>query len=207
MKLTKYTIEDFISELASSSPAPGGGSVAALCGALGAALASMVANLTVGREKFKEAEPAMKSILERSAALRQEFLSLIDEDSASFDAYMTARRMPKETEAEKAERAEAMATAAARATLAPLRTLELCVELALLSLQAERDGNPNLRSDAGVAAALARAVAISALYNVRVNLPAITDPDFAEHCRARAESALAEILRISEEVELRMRNE
>ena len=204
MKLTDYTIEKFIAELASDSPAPGGGSVAALCGALGAALASMVANLTVGREKYKDSEEAMRRVLAQASGLHADFLALIDKDTAAFNAYMAARKLPKETDAEKTARAEAIERATQNATTVPLRTLEACVPLAELAREAAACGNPNALSDAGVAALLATATAKSAAYNVRINLPGIKDGDFAEGCRTRMAAALSEVDRLTREVETKM---
>lgn len=199
MKLTDYTIEQFAAELASGSPAPGGGSVAALCGALGAALASMVANLTVGREKYRDSEEAMRRVLSRGDALRADFLALIDEDAAAFDAYMAARKLPRGTDAEKTAREEAVEKATKMATTVPLRTLEACAGLAELAREAALHGNPNALSDAGVAALLAVATAKSAAFNVRINLPGIKDGAFAADCRARMTSALAETDRLARE--------
>lgn len=190
MKLTDYTIKQFEDELASSSPAPGGGSAAALCGATGAALASMVANLTLGREKFKDAEEAMREVLSRADALRGEFLALAEEDTTAFNAYMAAAKLPKATEEEKAARGLALERAAAGAADVPLRTLEACAALAELAKEAADFGNPNVLSDAGVAALLALAAAKSAAFNVRVNLPGIKDAPLVDECRARMARAL-----------------
>lgn len=205
MKLAGLTIEQFTAELASGSPAPGGGSVAALCGALGAALASMVANLTAGREKYRGSEETMQRVLTRGDALRADFLALIDEDTAAFDAYMAARKLPRETDAEKTARAHAIESATQTATTVPLRTLEACVPLAELAREAAAFGNPNALSDAGVAALLATATAKSASYNVRINLPGIKDGDFAADCRARMASALAKIEAAALETEAKIK--
>ncbi len=207
MKFSDYTIEKFVAELASDSPAPGGGSVAALCGALGAALAAMVANLTVGREKYKDAEAAMRDVLARANGLHATFLALIDEDTAAFNAYMAARKLPRETDAEKAARAAAIEEASKTATDVPLKTLEACVPLAELAKEAAALGNPNALSDAGVSALLATATAKAAAYNVRINLPGIKDGAFVETCRARMAFALSEVDLLAREVEAKMEAE
>jgi len=201
MKMSDSTIEQFAEDLAGASPAPGGGSAAALCGALGAALASMVANLTLGREKFKESEEIMRGVLDRANPLRRRFLDLAEEDAAAFNAYMAALKLPKATDEEKAARSAAVASAAAHAAEIPLRTLEACAELARLSKEAADHGNPNVMSDAGVAAVLAIAAAKSAFLNVRINLPGIKDAGAADNCRARAAAAMDAVAAMASETE------
>lgn len=201
MKLVDYTIDTFAEELASASPAPGGGSAAALCGTLGAALTSMVANLTVGREKFKDAEETMQSVLSQADALRSDFLALIDEDTEAFNGYMAAWKLPKATDEEKCARKQAIDTAAVAAADVPLRTLETCAALAKLAKAAAESGNPNVLSDAGVAALLAVAAAKSAAFNVRINLPSLKDEAFANECRIRMEKALEKTEAFAKETE------
>lgn len=186
------TLGAFTEELASNSPAPGGGSVAALCGALAAGLGSMVAALTVGKEKYKDSWEKMEEALKTGERLRGEFIKLMNEDTESFNLFMKALKMPKDTEEQKASRRAAMAEASKTATEAPLRTLEKCCEAAKLSLLTAENGNTNAMSDAGVAALLSTAAAKAAAYNVRINLPGVKDESFASDCRARMAKALAE---------------
>jgi len=126
MTLQDMTVKSFVEELASDSPAPGGGSVAALCGALGGALATMVARLTVGKEKYKESWDVMEKVISDGLALNKKFLELMEEDTESFNQFMAARKMPKDTDQEKAARAQAIAEASKRTAMVPLATLRSC---------------------------------------------------------------------------------
>lgn len=195
MKFEETTIKAFIDELASNSPAPGGGSVAALCGSLAAGLEAMVANLTLGKEKYRTGWDKMNKVLEEGEKLRAEFISLMNEDTESFNLFMQALKMPKETEEQKASRKAAMGEASKAATAVPLRTLENCVKAAELSFAAAKYGNSNAVSDAGVAALLAEAASKAASYNVKINLPGIADEAFAKECRERMGKALAEVVK------------
>lgn len=199
MKFEETTIKAFIDELASNSPAPGGGSVAALCGSLAAGLEAMVANLTLGKEKYRTGWDKMHKVLEEGEKLRAEFISLMNEDTESFNLFMQALKMPKETEEQKASRKAAMGEASKAATAVPLRTLESCVKAAELSFTAAKYGNSNAVSDAGVAALLAEAAGKAASYNVKINLPGIADEAFAKECRERMEKALAEVVKHADE--------
>ena len=197
MTFEKMQIQEFIDELASNSPAPGGGSVAALCGSLGSALVSMVANLTIGKEKYKDNWEAMEAVIAKSEPLRAKFVDLMNKDTESFNVFMAAMKMPKDTDEEKAARRQAMADASKLATEIPLCTLEACAEVSAIALQAAKFGNPNTASDAGSAALLADAAGKAASYNVRINLPGIKDEAFAALCKERMASALDEINRNS----------
>lgn len=197
-------ISEFLDTLASDSPAPGGGSAAALGGALGAGLVSMVANLTIGKEKYKDSWSEMESVLKQSETLRTEFVSLMNEDTEAFNSFMKAMKMPRDTDGQKAERREAIAEASKTATEAPLRTLEKCAELASLAGKAVKLGNRNAVSDGGSAALLAEAAGKAAAYNVRINLPGITDEEFETACRSRMANALGALLGTSKDIELEM---
>ncbi|MDL2298698.1 cyclodeaminase/cyclohydrolase family protein [Synergistaceae bacterium OttesenSCG-928-D05] len=201
MTFEKQTIQEFLNTLASDAPAPGGGSVAALGGALGAALVTMVASLTIGKEKYKDNWPKIEEILKKSEPLRTEFVKLMNEDTESFNSFMAAMKMPKDTEEQKAARRDAMADASKLATAVPLRTLERCVEMAQLAVDAMKYGNTNAASDAGSAALLAEAAGKAAAYNVRINLPGIKDEAFAEDAKTRVRNALDKLMRASKEIE------
>ena len=192
MKFEEMTVKAFADELASNSPAPGGGSAAALSGLIAAALEDMVANLTLGKEKYKDGWDEMSKVLEGGEKLRAEFIKLMNEDTESFNLFMKALKMPKDTDEQKAARRAAMAEASKAATAVPLRTLESCVKAAELSVTAAKYGNASAVSDAGVAALFAEAAAKAAAYNVKINLPGIKDEAFAKECRDRMEKALAE---------------
>jgi formiminotetrahydrofolate cyclodeaminase len=163
-------LTDFLSDLASDAPTPGGGSVAALAGALGAALTSMVANLTLGRKKYADVEPDIKALLAKTEALRLELTELMGEDAAAFDKVMAAMKLPKDTEEEKARRTEALEAALTDAAMVPLAVMEKCVAVLGFAGEAAEKGNRNAVSDAGVAALMARAGAHAAKLNVLINL-------------------------------------
>lgn len=180
----------FVDELSSDSPAPGGGSVAALCGALSAALSSMVANLTYAKKGFESSKDAMNEIATLAQHLKKHFVSAIDEDTRAFNDIATARRLPKDTDANKQARDTAIEKANQQATHVPLSVLQRtlpAVELAELVVQ---KGNPNTLSDAGVAGQMARAAAEGAYYNVLINLPSVNDKTFKEEVRRQADETI-----------------
>jgi glutamate formiminotransferase/formiminotetrahydrofolate cyclodeaminase len=171
--LASMTVERFVDEVSSNSPAPGGGSVAALAGSLGAALAAMVANLTVGKAGYESAWESSSALAERAQALKAALLAAVDEDTKSFDGVLAAMRLPKGTDEEKAARAAAIAAAYETATAVPLTTARLCLQAVELAEQAATTGNRNSASDAGVGALLAKAGLDAAVLNVRINLPSV----------------------------------
>jgi formiminotetrahydrofolate cyclodeaminase len=174
------TLSDFLADLASDSPAPGGGSVAALSGALAAGLTSMVANLTIGKPKYAEAEADMRSVLARSEALRLELEQLIEEDKQAFDRVMAAMKLPRETAADQAARSAALQSALVDAASVPLEVMGKCVEVIALARVAAEKGNRNAVSDAGVAALMARAGTHAARLNVAINLPGIRSGEHSD---------------------------
>lgn len=204
MTFENQKVGEFLDLLASDAPAPGGGSAAALCAAVGAALVSMVANLTVGKEKYRDSQAEMEEVLRRSEALRAEFIRLMEEDTEAFNIFMKVLKMPRDTEEQKAERKAAMAKASQTATDVPLRTLERCAEMALLAAKVVKLGNRNAVSDGGSAALFAEASGKAAAYNVRINLPGIADASFAAGCRARMAEALGALSTAAKEIELEM---
>ncbi len=191
--LTRKTLHEFTQELASDSPAPGGGSVAALAGALAAALAAMVGRLTVGKEKYKDSWAEMERVRDEADALSGALLSLVEKDTEAFNAYMAAMKLPKDTDEAKASRKQAMQQAAKGSTEVPLRTMELCRDAAKLGEKAAKHGNVNALSDAATAVMLARAGCQAAYYNVLINLPGITDASFAEQSKTRGNAIMAEL--------------
>ena len=185
-RLVDMTIRGFVDELSTDSPAPGGGSVAALCGALGAALAAMVANLTIGKKGFEKAREEMDRIAAEGQRIKDAFLADIDRDTDAFNAVMAAARLPQKSEEEKAARARAMEEANRGAIEVPLGVLERCdAVLDLAEAVAER-GNPNSASDAAVAALCAGACAEGAYDNVLINLPGVADRSWTGETAARA---------------------
>jgi glutamate formiminotransferase/formiminotetrahydrofolate cyclodeaminase len=187
------SMQDFITEVASSSPAPGGGSVAALAATLCCALASMVCRLTVGKKRFEEVSEELGKVLLESEGLRKRAEQLIVEDTESFNNVMRAMKMPKDSEPEKEKRKQAVQEATKRATLVPLEVMELSREaLRLVKVIAEK-GNPNSVSDAGVATAMARTACFGASLNVRINLGGIEDAEFREKRESRMKAVLEEV--------------
>lgn len=174
----KATLNSFLDELASSSPAPGGGSVAALAGALGAALTSMVCNLTIGKKKYAEVEAEMKKILKQSEELREQFTALIEKDAEAFNKVMEAFGLPKESDAQKALRNAAIEAATKEATMVPLEVMKHCIDAMALAQNVAANGNKNSVSDAGVSALMLHAACESAALNVRINLSGLADTEF-----------------------------
>jgi glutamate formiminotransferase / formiminotetrahydrofolate cyclodeaminase len=198
--LVKKNLRAFVNELSMDSPTPGGGSTAALCGALSAALSSMVANLTVGKKGYEKSFSDMKRTAVRAQQLKDDFLGLVDRDTDAFNKVMDALRLPKASEEQKKERDAALEVATKEATLVPFQTLEKSVELLKLAKKTVLKGNRNSMSDAGVAALTARAAAEGAYYNVRINLPGIQDEMFRIKTRKQAVSLRNKICRMAETI-------
>jgi len=173
-------VGNFLDELASNSPTPGGGSVAALAGALGAALISMVGNLTIGKKKYEEVEDDFKKIISSSEKLRYELSQLIEEDVKAFNNFMSTYKMPKETETEKKIRSEKIQESLIGAAKVPLKVAYKCLDILSLSKEVAEKGNINVVSDAGVAALMAEAALDSAILNVKINLKMIKDEKIKE---------------------------
>lgn len=184
MKLQQLSIHDFVNELSSANAAPGGGSAAALCGALGAALSAMVSKLTTGRERFKDIWKTMQEIRQESDELAVHFLNLAQEDTDTYKQVMEAIKLPQENDKEKASRHTAIEKSMKKATIIPLETLRASEKLIRIAQKVVEGGNPVAISDAGGALQLARTAGAIAAYNVRINLARITDKNFvAEHKR------------------------
>ncbi len=186
------TVESYLNKLASADPEPGGGSAAALAGALGAALVSMVANLTLGKEKFAAVQDDVAELKKKSEALRAELEELVTLDALAYREVAAAMKMPKDTDERKEQRRQVMQVALKGAAEVPLKVAEAAVEVARLSLPAAEKGNPNAVSDAGVAVLLADAAAHSAALNARINLVWIEDEDVKRGTWARIEAILSE---------------
>jgi glutamate formiminotransferase/formiminotetrahydrofolate cyclodeaminase len=191
--LAGLSVKEFADELSSDSPAPGGGSVAALSGALSAALSSMVANLTYGKKGFERKNSLMEETASEAQEIKRRFLGLIDRDTEAFNAFMAAMKMPKKSDEEKALRDRAMEEAAKEATRIPLETLRQTERLCELASVVGRKGNPNAASDAAVAAVMAEAAAESAALNVMINLPGISDSRFTAEAARETEEILGRV--------------
>lgn len=181
----------FLDELASSAATPGGGSAAAIMGGMGAALVSMVCNLTIGKKAYVEVEGDMKDLLAKAEALRAQLTDFIRADVEAFDGLMAAYGLPKDTDEQKAARSAAIQEGLKKATDAPLACARACADVIALSRVAAEKGNTNVVSDAGVAALAAVAALRSAALNVDINVPSIKDADFAASRRAETDALLA----------------
>jgi len=189
------TCRGFTNELSIDSPAPGGGSAAALMGALGAALDSMVANLTVKDRKCRKNWSHMRELAPEAQRIQADLLKAIDDDTEAFNSWMAANRQDGD-----------VISAVKEAIAVPLRVLEQCPEIVSMAALLEEKGMQTSLSDAGVAAAAARAAAMGAYYNVLINLPEVSeDVEYAGVIRKRAEDSLAEVLRGADAVLDRIR--
>ena len=185
--LTSKSVQEFLDETASSSPAPGGGSVSALAAALGAALTSMVCRLTIGKKKYAEVQSEMEEVLRKSEDLRTRCTSIIDEDTQAFNKLMQAYAFPRETPEQLSTRKAAVQDATKTATLVPLKLMQLCEEAGGLIKTVAEKGNRNSASDAGVSALMLRAACMGAALNVRINLAGLDDAGFVQETRTKCD--------------------
>ncbi|AIQ91946.1 MULTISPECIES: methenyltetrahydrofolate cyclohydrolase [Methylobacterium] len=194
------SIQTFLTELASAAPTPGGGGAAAISGAMGAALVSMVCNLTIGKKKYVEVEAELKEVLAKSEGLRVVLTGMIGEDVQAFDAVMGAYGLPKATDDEKAARAEKIQAALKTACDVPLACCRACRAVIDLAAITADKGNLNVVSDAGVAVLSAYAGLRSAALNVYVNAKGLEDRDFADERLKELEDLLAGAGALTEKV-------
>ena len=190
----------FLDELASNSPAPGGGSVAALSGALGAALTSMVCNLTKTKQGYESVQDEIAEVLEKSEGLRKDLTDLIDKDTEAFNEVMKALKMPKETEDQKEQRRNAMQTAFKQASEVPLQTARKCVQILDVAYIAAVKGNKNSISDAAVSALMAQTGVQAAMLNVRINLSSIKDLEYVTQVTSELHELLQNTMQKSTEI-------
>ncbi|MBC7232971.1 MAG: cyclodeaminase/cyclohydrolase family protein [Chloroflexi bacterium] len=188
--LSEKSVRIFLDELASSAPAPGGGSAAALAAAIGAALVSMVANLTVGKKDYTHVQDDIQRILKRSEELRHKCLELLEGDVAAYTEVSLAYKMPRDTEEQKAARSAAIQKALKTATAVPMELAEACVEILNLCPESAEKGNVRAVSDVGVGALMAEAALRAAALNVLINLGSIKDESFVQQTRARLNALL-----------------
>jgi len=198
--LSEKPVLTFLDELASSAPAPGGGSAAALAAAIGAALVSMVANLTVGKKQYVDVQADIQRILVRSEALRHKCQDLLEKDVAAYTQVSRVYKMPKDTDEQKAARADAMQKALKNATTVPMELAQVCVEVLELCPEAAEKGNVNAVSDAGVGALMAEAALRAAALNVLINLGSIKDEAFVQKERAKLDALLAGKSQLKEQI-------
>ena len=199
-RLVRMSVEGFARETAAESPAPGGGSVSACMGAFGAALATMVANLSAHKRGWDDRWKEFSDVAEKGQAVLEELLALVDEDTAAFNRIMDAFGMPKGNDAEKQARAAAIEEATLYAASVPLKTMEASLKALPLALEMARSGNPASASDAGVAALAALAAVRGAELNVRINASGLTDKAPAEPLLKRAKEIVAEAEALEKQV-------
>jgi len=197
--LVEMKINEFTDFLSTDSPAPGGGSIAALCGGLSSALSSMVAALTHGKKGYEEVFNEMEEVGIEAQKLKDEFLGDVDRDTEAFNRLMDAIRLPKKSEDEKRVRAEAIEEATKEATLVPFNVLKKTLKAAELARRVAEKGNKNSISDGGVAALAARTAAEGAYLNICINLPGIEDKKFKEETLKEAERIRKEVIRHTDE--------
>jgi glutamate formiminotransferase/formiminotetrahydrofolate cyclodeaminase len=198
--LVELNLRGFANELSIDSPAPGGGSTAALNGALSASLSSMVSNLTMGKKEYEDVQERLKKCAVAAQGLKDELLRAVDLDTAAFNNVMSAFKLPKKTDEQKQAKEIAIEEASKEATLVPLMVLENCVEALKLAKEVAMYGNKNSISDAGVAGLTAQAGAEGAYYNVIINLPDIKDEEFTTTTKGKAEALRKEAVSLGGEV-------
>ncbi|MBP5486053.1 MAG: glutamate formimidoyltransferase [Bacteroidales bacterium] len=199
-RLVRMTLKGFADETASESPAPGGGSISAYMGALGAALGTMVANLSSHKRGWDDRWKEFSTWAEKGQAIMKELVGLVDEDNAAFDRIMAAFGLPKGTEEEKAARAAAIEDATLYASHVPLRTMKASFNVFELARAMAAEGNPNSVSDAGVGALAARSAVLGACLNVKINAVGLKDQEKAKTLIAEAEGLAAKAIEEEKEI-------
>jgi len=198
--MKNMTIDEFAQIVASDSPVPGGGSIAALCGALSAALAEMVANLTVGKKKYADSKEEMADIISKASALRDKLLNYIEEDSLAYNKVMEAYKLPKETEQEKSLRLSEIEEGLKIAASVPLKVAETSFEILPLAEAVVLRGNSNSVTDALVGAMMARTGVLSAVLNIRINLDSVKDSEFVKVLKKKADFLEVETIKFEKKI-------
>ena len=199
-KLVRMSLKNFAAETASESPAPGGGSISAYMGALGAALGTMVANLSAHKRGWDDRWKEFSDWAEKGQAIMHELVALVDEDTAAFDKIMAAFGLPKGTDEEKAARAAAIEEATLHATKVPLRTMKASLKAFEIARAMASGGNPNSVSDAGVGALAARSAVLGAELNVKINAAGLKDRDAADRLVGEAAEIAAKAAQEEKEI-------
>jgi formiminotetrahydrofolate cyclodeaminase len=198
--ITQHSVATFLDELAGGAPTPGGGSAAAVIGAMGAALLSMVCNVTLGKKGLEAVESDMKAVRDESERLRARLTAMVAEDIAAFDGLMAAYRLPKSDDEEKSRRAEAIQANLRAATETPLDCARVCAQVVALARRAAEKGFAGVISDAGVGVLAANSALRSAALNVYINAPSLKDRGYAVAATAEIETLLDHCSRESEAV-------
>lgn len=192
--LTELSVEAFLEKVAAKDPVPGGGSVSALAGAAAAALAAMVAGLTIGRENFADVADDMQAIKDRAEGLRAKLLADVDRDADAYEQVVRAFKLPKKTGAQQRARSLAIQAAFRQAARVPLTVAENALAVLELAGQAVAGGNPNAVTDGLVGTLMARTAALGALYNVKINLSSIKDDAFVRETAAKVNALTARVV-------------
>jgi len=200
MKLNDLSVKEFAQITYSDAPAPGGGSVSALAGALAASLSGMVANLSIGKKKYQDYEEDLKLVSEKANQLKEDLLVLVEEDSDSFNLFMEALSLPKESEEEKAYRKSKMQEGLKVAAQTPLKTASKITEIYPLLNEVVNKGNQNAITDAMVSAMLARSATLGALYNVEINLQSIEDKAYCAELDNKCKELASYVLTKEKEI-------
>ena len=200
MALADLSIKEFMAKTASNSPVPGGGSIAALSAAIAASLSEMVAHLTIGKKGYEALEEEMQEIAKNAFQYRERLIRYIDKDSNAYNDVMAAFKLPKGTEQERNNREGAIQEALINATLVPLDVARDAFKIIELAGKVVQQGNKNAVTDAAVAVMMARTAALSALYNVKINLASIKDTNFVEEIREEIKHMESEIVNREREI-------
>ncbi len=197
-ELFSMSLAEILKASAASEPTPGGGSVSAICAAFAASMASMVANLTIGKKKYKDVEAQVTSLRDQTLRLLAGFEELVDEDIKQFGNFMEAYRLPKNTPEEKEKREASVQKALKGATETPLRVARACVDLLEIVCELAPIGNKMAISDAGVAAYLGEASLRAVLLSADINIPMIKDPDYVEQVVQEKEGLIGQAQKLKE---------
>jgi len=200
MALADLSIKEFLKKTASNSPVPGGGSIAALSAAIAASLSEMVAHLTIGKKGYEALEEEMEEIAKDAFQYRERLIRYIDKDSNAYNGVMGAFKLPKGTEQERNNREGAIQEALINATLVPLDVARDAFKIIELAGKVVKQGNKNAVTDGAVAVMMARTAALSALYNVKINLASIKDTNFVEEIREEIKHMESEIVNRESEI-------
>lgn len=192
----QWTTAEFLAQGASSAPTPGGGSVSAYVGALAASMVCMVANLTVGKEKYKEVEPQVQDILARGQKLLDDLKNGLSQDIAEFSKFMSVLKLPKDTEEQKTSRAAKLQEVLVSATDTPLGIAQNCFAVLKLAEELAPIGNKGAISDVGVAAYLAESALKAAMFSVDINLPSVKNDEYQARVKAERERLFTEAEKI-----------
>ncbi len=200
MKLAELKVTEFVDLLASDAPAPGGGSAAALEGAIGAALTAMVCNLTIGKKKYADFNDLAVEAQKKAAELKDRFVDVMDRDTEAFNVVSAAFGMPKATDEEKAARSAAIQKGLEGCTATPFEMMEIALETLELTESILGKSNDSAASDLGVSALSLRAAVQGAWLNVLINIGSLKNKELAEDYRAKGEAILAKALPLADKI-------